>query len=166
VGGEPSCAVHVLDWLSRPLNVEHLARILSRPIIRNAHVRPRVLHVEPDRDVLKLVQTALGPIAELTSVDSPDAARDALAAESFDLAVIGVPLSDEKGIDLLLSDLRDKAGIPIPVIVFSEEKTAEVATKIFAALTKSRVPIDKLVATLRHIVARQKLQAPLMKEVA
>jgi PAS domain S-box-containing protein len=164
--GEPSCAVHVLDWLSKPLNVEHLARILSRPIIRNAHVRPRVLHVEPDRDVLKLVQTALGPIAELTSVDSPDAARDALAAESFDLAVIGVPLSDEKGIDLLLSDLRDKAGIPIPVIVFSGEKTAEVATKIFAALTKSRVPIDKLVATLRHIVARQKLQAPLMKEVA
>jgi PAS domain S-box-containing protein len=159
-----SSALNVLDWLEKPVDTERLLHVLSRPIVRDSFVRPRILHVDDDRDVLRLVAQALSSTAEIVSVESIDEARHVLDANHFDLAVLDVGLAEGFGLDLL-PDLCGSNGQPIPVVVFSAQDSPEVAARVLAVLTKSRASIDGLVATLRRLVAGRVAQET-EKEVA
>ncbi len=162
---EPASTLNILDWLSKPVDVRQLTDILNRPIVREAHPRPRVLHVDDDNDVLELVANALRATADVISVDSLMKARGALAESNFDLAVIDLALAEGFGLDLL-PYLHDAEGQPIPVVVFSAQDTPEITARVFAALTKSRASIGSLVAILRRIVMSKRAPAPMIKEVA
>lgn len=160
-----SSTLNVLDWLAKPVSTERLLAVLNRPIVRGAFVRPRILHVDDDRDVLKLVAQALSAIADVVSVESIDEARHTLDMQRFDLAVLDVGLAEGFGLDLL-PDLYGSDGQPIPVVVFSAQDSPEVAARVLAVLSKSRASIDSLVATLRRLVTGRTLQAHDVKEVA
>jgi PAS domain S-box-containing protein len=160
-----SSALNVLDWLEKPVDTERLLRVLERPIVRDCFVRPRILHVDNDVDVLRLVAQALAHSADVVSVSSIDAARHALATQQFDLAVLDVVLAEGFGLDLL-PELCGRDGQPIPVVVFSAQDSPEVAARVVAVLSKSRAPFDGLIATLRRLVAGQNLQCPEAREVA
>jgi PAS domain S-box-containing protein len=146
-----SASLNVLDWLAKPVDVERLLGVLNRPIVRESYVRPRILHVDDDRDVLKLVAHALAFSADVVSVESIEEARRVLGAEHFDLAVLDVGLAEGLGLDLL-PELCGADGEPIPVVVFSAQDSPEVAARVLAVLSKSRASIDGLVATLRRLV--------------
>ena len=158
-----SSTLNVLDWLEKPVDTERLLHVLNRPIVRDNYVRPRILHLDDDRDVLRLVAQALGSTAEVVSVESIDEARHVLDTHHFDLAVLDVGLAEGFGLDLL-PDLCGADGRPIPVVVFSAQDTPEVAARVLAVLSKSRASIDSLVTTLRRLVAGQVSQS--IKEVA
>jgi DNA-binding response OmpR family regulator/nitrogen-specific signal transduction histidine kinase len=160
-----SSTLNVLDWLAKPVDTERLLRVLNRPIVRDSYVRPRILHVDDDRDVLKLVAQALGSTADVVSVESIDEARHVLDSGRFDLAVLDVGLAEGFGLDLL-PDLCGGDGQPIPVVVFSAQDTPEVAARVLAVLSKSRASIDNLVTTLRRLVAGRAALAADTKEVA
>jgi PAS domain S-box-containing protein len=163
---ERGSTFNALDWLRKPLDIERLTRILNRPIIRDEHPRPRILHFDGDRDVLRLVADALKASAEVFSADTIDMARHALAEHVFDHAVVEVNLAGgEFGIDLL-ADLRDKNGHPIPAIMYSDSDRPEIAAGVIAALAKSPTSIQALVAILRRLVAGRLVRAPKIKEVA
>jgi DNA-binding response OmpR family regulator len=115
-------------------------------------VRPRILHVDDDRDVLRLVAQALSSTAEIVSAESIDEARHVLDTHHFDLAVLDVGLAEGFGLDLL-PDLCGADGQPIPVVVFSAQDSPDVAARVLAVLSKSRASIDGLVATLRRLIA-------------
>jgi PAS domain S-box-containing protein len=159
-----SSTLNVLDWLAKPVDVGRLLHVINRPIVRDACVRPRILHVDDDRDVLKLVAQALSFTADVVSVESIDEARHMLEKHHFDLAVLDVALAEGFGLDLL-PDLCGADGEPTPVVVFSAQDSPEVAARVLAVLTKSRASIDSLVATLRRLVAGQIPQSNI-KEVA
>lgn len=159
-----SSTLNVLDWLEKPVDTERLVHVLSRPIVRDNYVRPRILHLDDDRDVLRLVAQALASTAEVVSVESIDEARHVLDTNHFDLAVLDVGLAEGFGLDLL-PDLCGADGRPIPVVVFSAQDSPEVAARVLAVLSKSRASIDSLVATLRRLVAGQAVQER-VKEVA
>jgi signal transduction histidine kinase/DNA-binding response OmpR family regulator len=145
----PSTLLNILDWLDTPIDVARLVRVLDRPIVRRGNARPRILHVDSDRDALRAVAKALGANAEVMSVDSIDKARRALAGNRFDVAVLDVALAAGSGFELL-HELRDSEGDAIPLVVFSPQDANPVsAVQVRAALIKSRTSIDKLVATLR-----------------
>ena len=158
-----SSTLNVLDWLEKPVDTERLLHVLNRPIVRDNYVRPRILHLDDDRDVLRLVAQALGSTAEVVSVESIDEARHVLDTRHFDLAVLDVGLAEGFGLDLL-PDLCGSDGRPIPVVVFSAQDTPEVAARVLAVLSKSRASIDSLVTTLRRLVAGRVSQS--VKEVA
>ena len=160
-----SSTLNVLDWLEKPVDTERLVNVLSRPIVRDNYVRPRILHLDDDRDVLRLVAQALGSSAEVVSVESIDEARHVLDTHRFDLAVLDVGLAEGFGLDLL-PDLCGADGRPIPVVVFSAQDTPEVAARVLAVLSKSRASIDNLVTTLRRLVAGQVSQSGSIREVA
>ena len=162
---EPATALNVLDWLPKPVDVQRLTGILSRPVVRGAHPRPRVLHVGNDNDVLALVANALRATADVVSANSLTSARIALAESNFDMAAIDLTLAEGYGLDLL-PELRDAEGQPLPVVVFSAQDTPETSARLFAALSKSRASIGGLVAILRHIVTSARLLSPRVKEVA
>lgn len=148
-----SSILDVLDWIQKPVDIDRLARLLDRPVVRNAS-RPRILHVD-DPDELHVVRRALSAAADWVSVGSIDAARRALATDRFDLVVVDIALAGGSGLDLL-PDLRDSEGRAIPVIVLSEPgANPTCAAQVQAALTKSHASIDQLVATLRRPVERK-----------
>jgi DNA-binding response OmpR family regulator/nitrogen-specific signal transduction histidine kinase len=158
--------LNVLDWLAKPIDIDRLVRVLDRPIARlTSHGRPRILHVDADREVLRLVTEALGSSADVVSVESVSAARAVLRNDRFDLAVVDVALAEGFGLDLLL-DLYDAEGHALPVVVFSAQDTPEVAARVLAVLNRSRASIDSLVATLRRLVNGPTLKRTLTKEVA
>jgi PAS domain S-box-containing protein len=149
----PATLLNILDWLDKPIDVARLVRVLDRPIARNGNARPRILHLDSDPEMLRVVAKELGAKAEVMSVESVDEARRALAANRFDVAVLDVALAAGSGFELLHA-LRDSEGDAIPLVVFSpQDENPAFAVQVRAALTKSRTSIDKLIATLRKRLA-------------
>jgi len=105
-----------------------------------------------------MIARALGEIADVVTVNSIEAARRALMASDFDLAVLDLALATEAGPDLL-PELRDSKGNVIPVVVFAAAgaNSADKAQKR-AALTESLTSIERLVATVRErLASRQRV---------
>ena len=110
--------------------------------------------------MLHVVAETLRRDAEVVSASSMGAARRALAAGHFDLAVLDLSLADGFGLDLL-SELYDRDCKPIPVVVFSaQDANPLIAARVAAVLTKSRTSIDRLVEILRGIVMDRTPPAP------
>lgn len=145
-------ALYIVDWLQKPLPLDRLIAAVRTALDGGQRSgTPRVLHVDDDRDVLRLVATALEGQAEVDSVESVKEARDALASRAFDLTILDLGLADGSGLDLL-PDLNRPDQPPVPVIIFSaQDADPEVAASVQAYLTKSRTPIDRLVATVHHL---------------
>lgn len=152
-GDQPSTLLNILDWLDTPIDVSRLVHVLDRPIVRSRSPRPRVLHFDFDKDILRAVATALDAHAEVMSVNSIVKARRALADSRFDVAVLDVALAEGSGFELL-HELRDAEGDEIPLVVFSPQDANPIfAVQVRSALIKSRTSIDTLVATLHKRLA-------------
>jgi signal transduction histidine kinase len=144
-----SSKLNILDWLNKPVDIDRLMRMLAKSVAQDANRRPRILHVDEDNAVAR----ALNEIADVVTVNSIAAARRALKAGDFDLAVLDMALAKGAGPDLL-PELRDSRGNVIPVVVFSA-KGANLAADAQerATLAKSHSSIDSLVATVRDRLA-------------
>jgi signal transduction histidine kinase len=139
-----SSKLNVLDWLSKPVDFDQLMRVLLKPIGGDANRRPRILHGHEDN----IVARALNEIADVVTVNSIEAAKRALKASDFDLAVLDVALAKGVGQDLLpeLCDFRGKA---IPVVVFSAKgPKVALSPQDPDAPAESRSSIDSLIATV------------------
>jgi PAS domain S-box-containing protein len=148
-----SSRLNVLDWLIKPIDFEHLARILKSAIASQPRERPRVLHVDDDHDVLALVTHALRTTADVVSADSVESARRAVAANRIDLAVLDVRLGADSGLDLL-PDLSDSLGNAIPVIIFSAHGAGfPCGEQVEVAFSKSSSSLESLVAMVRDRLA-------------
>jgi DNA-binding response OmpR family regulator len=144
-----SSRLNVLDWLIKPVDFEHLARILKSAIASQPCERPRVLHVDDDYDVLALVTHALRATADVVSADSIESARRALDTDRIDLVVLDIMLGADSGLDLL-PDLRDSFGNAIPVIIFSARGAGfPCDDQIEVAFAKSSSSLNSLVAAVR-----------------
>jgi DNA-binding response OmpR family regulator len=155
-----SSTLNVLAWLNKPVDLGRLVNVISRAVAAGNGGRPRILHVDDDRDVLHVVAETLRADADIVSVSSIEEARHALAAGDFDLALLDLALADGFGLDLL-SELYDRDGYAIPVVVFSaQDANPVVAARVEAMLTKSRTSIERLVGILRRIVADKGVSPP------
>jgi signal transduction histidine kinase len=144
-----SSKLNVLDWLSKPVDLDRLVRLLAKPVVHEASRRPRILHVDKDNTVAR----ALGEFGDVVTVCSIEEAKRALKTGDFDLAVFDVALAEGASPDLL-PELRDSKGNVIPVVVFSADVANLAAdAQVQAALAKSHASIDSLVATVRDRLA-------------
>ena len=143
-------ALPIIDWLQKPLPTDQMLDAVKHTLFGGQRDgKPRILHVDDDPDVLRLIATALEDQVELTSVATLREARAALGRQPFDLAILDLGLTDGPG-SLLLPDL--KAAGQIPVIIFSaQDADNEAAASVQAFLTKSRTSIDHLVATVERL---------------
>jgi CheY-like chemotaxis protein len=114
---DESGQLNVTECVQRPVDVDRLAQILDRAIVRDSNGRAWILHVDDDQDVLEMVAETPNSTAGVVSVSSIEDARYALLLHHFHLVILDVSLGDASGLDLL-PDLRRK-GSPIPVIIFS-----------------------------------------------
>jgi len=147
-----SANLNVLDWLSKPVDLDRLTRALVKAVGHDPNRRPRILHVDDDN----VVARALSEIADVVTVNSIEEARRALETSDFDLAVLDIALARGDS-PAPLPELRDSKGNVIPVVVFSAQEANLVDDAQDAALANSS--IDSLVATVRYRLASRRALA-------
>ena len=149
-------AVWVLDWIDKPIDETQLLEAVNLAVSQRDYDRPRILHVENDEDLHYVVMTLLYDIADLTLARTLTDAREKLEHETFDLILLDLGLPDGSGLELL-SNLRQNAAHPTPVIVFSAQDSLQnIAHDITAALVKSRTSSEELVNTIMGVIQNQR----------
>ena len=144
----------LLDWLHKPGEVDLIQRRIDTVMLAKDGSRPRVLHIDDDPDILRVVATALEGRAIVESIDNFAEARTVLASESFDLLILDLTLRDGYGPHLI--DELPSSSASIPIIVFSaEDADGRNAAAFDAFLTKSRTPIRKLVEMVEDLTERE-----------
>jgi CheY-like chemotaxis protein len=115
--------------------------------------KPRVLHVEDDLDLCRVLRTALESQADIVTAATLEEALARLQSESFSLVLLDVKLPDGDGLTLL-EKLTPEAGKTSPpvVILSATEVSLEIQRRVAAALVKSRVSEASIVATILSVV--------------
>lgn len=146
-----SDAFCVIDWINKPIDRQQLEAALQQAIAQAAGTRPKVLHVEDDLDIYRVVHAIVGEIADMENAPTLAAARQMLKDGQYDLAILDITLPDGSGMELL-PDLN-RAIPPIPVMVFSaQEISMEAIRQVGVALVKSRTDNAQLLATIKRMV--------------
>ncbi|MBL0933786.1 MAG: response regulator [Rhizobiaceae bacterium] len=142
-------AVGIIDWLAKPVDPERLHASVQKIVAAPSHHRPRILHVEDDRDVLEVMAAGLGSDVVMTFAHNLAEARAQLAAQSFELVILDIGLPDGSGLDLL-GELDDAT----PVIIFSaSDLDGVLARKVKSVMTKTKRSEIDVARSVRAILA-------------
>ncbi|UZQ55576.1 PAS domain S-box protein [Trichothermofontia sichuanensis B231] len=165
----------VMEWLEKPIDHHQLLSVVQQAVSQSPALRPRILHVEDDPDILQVTAVILRDLAEVVAAPSLAIARQQLQTQVFDLILLDWTLPDGSGLDLL-SDLRHLATLPttgrktatplkdptrgavppLPVVIFSaQDLDAEAAHQVAATLVKSRTSNQELLQTIQRLVEHE-----------
>ncbi len=155
-------ALGVADWLDKPIDATRLAASVRRAARHgkdSATGRPRILHIEDDPDVARVVREILHSIADVEHAASLSQAREKLQHEDYDVIVLDLSLPDGLGWELM--PLLQNRTTPPPVVVFSaSEIGAEALRDVAASLVKSRTSNGELLNTITSLLNRERDVSP------
>jgi PAS domain S-box-containing protein len=141
-------AVGVIDWLVKPIDEDRLMQSLERAARAPLGGLARILHVEDDPDLQRVVAAIVDGDARIERALNLAEARERLAGERFDLVILDLALPDGSGLELLpaLGSLDP----PTPVLIFSaHEVDKAVAGRVAAVLVKSQTSNRELLERIR-----------------
>ncbi len=145
-------ALAVVDWLEKPVDEQRLAAALKRSVRGPMSRAPRILHVEDDVDLMRIVAAQFGNLAEITEARTLSTARAELATRTFDVVILDLGLPDGSGLELL--PVIQGLPRPPPVVVFSArdgEAGLDAQHAVAASLVKSRTSNERLVQIVREL---------------
>ena len=154
--GVTANALGVSDWLEKPVDAPRLLAAVRRVMQRN-NTLPRILHIEDDADIARVIATLLHDQASVTHVAGCQAALTALGQQPFDLALLDLQLPDGSG-ETVLTLLRQRAPT-LPVVLFSvNEASPALASQVAAALVKSRTDERQLMEVIAALIPARAAQ--------
>jgi len=138
----------VVDWIGKPVEGDRLH--LALDLARRRAGKPRVLHVEDDPDIVRLVEYALRDEADVIAAASLVEARRRLGGGDIDLVILDVGLVDGNGL-ALLDDVKNVKGMRSPptVLFSAQEIGPDRRDELVAVLVKSQSTIDQLAKVIR-----------------
>jgi len=141
-GDMPASVVRCLD---KPVNHQRLVEAVLLSVQQpDNHIR-RVLHIEDDADVVRLVTALLDDSWEVVQARTVAEGKELLTKQTYDLVLLDIGLPDGSGLDLL-PEIRSRN---YPVVLLSEEDSIECALFNFdAKLVKSYTSSAELLKTL------------------
>jgi DNA-binding response OmpR family regulator len=144
-------AFSVADWLTKPIDHDLLIASLKQAVKQSFGAYARVLHVEDDPDVVRVVQTIVGDLAEVVNAPTLADAHRLLGSNNYNLAILDISLPDGSGMELL--PILNRATPPIPVMVFSAHEMAlQDMQQVRSALVKSRADNEQLLTTIKKLL--------------
>jgi|GEM_PF-3232973 len=152
-GSVEGAALHIAGWLTKPYREEELIEAIREAVRKAARAPARLLHVEDDDDLTRVVRASLEPDIEVVGARTLEEARVQLAGLPFALVVIDIGLPDGSGLDLL-QDITDvQSGRSTPVLILSAHDVGhDIRKKVSAALVKSRASEAQIVEAIQtHI---------------
>jgi PAS domain S-box-containing protein len=148
-----AAALEVIDWIDKPVDQERLVHAVRRAVEHSAAIRPTLLHIDDDLDMLEVTAAALADQGRVLRATTVASGREALAAHSPDIVILDVALPDGSGLELL-PELLTADGTAIPTIIYSaSDVLPEVHGQVDAVLVKSRRSLPNLSQTIRRLLA-------------
>jgi DNA-binding response OmpR family regulator/anti-sigma regulatory factor (Ser/Thr protein kinase) len=147
-------AAGVIDWLNKPIDQQRLLQSV-RQATGQWTGRPRVLHVEDDQDIVRIVSVMLCDVADVSHAATLTEAHKRLAEEQFDLVLLDLGLPDGAGLDLL-PHLHETGPLTSVVLFSAHEVSPEQAGSVDAALVKTRTSDEKLLSTITGLINRKR----------
>ena len=137
--------LEVIDWIGKPIDENRLLGNLRQ--VPGA-ARLRVLHVEDDPDLRRVVSTIARDIADFEPAESVRDATAKLARERFDMVLLDLGLPDGSGWELL--QLINRMTPRPRVVIFSaHDADADRGQTADPFLVKSQTSEQQLVDTIR-----------------
>ena len=130
--------VSAVDWLPKPLDEKRLLSAVEQALPGAGREHPRVLHVEDDADLHRVVCAMAGARFEFEHAASLAEARSMLANVRYDLVILDLTLPDGSGWELLPL-IREQDPAPRVIVLSGTELSRAEAGKVEAALLKSHV---------------------------
>ncbi|WP_239190909.1 Tar ligand binding domain-containing protein [Candidatus Nitrotoga sp. HW29] len=144
-------AYSIIDWIPKPIDKEQMVLAIRRAVGRFSGIRPRVLHVEDDPDMFKVMHGLIGDMADLDHAGILAEAKHLLKQCRYDLVILDLTLPDGSGQELL--PLLNGATPPIPVMVFSaREVEREKIQNVASLMVKSRTSDAQLLVTIKRLI--------------
>ncbi len=142
-------AFSLVDILELPLNEDRLVQAVTAAFLTSRSRSPRVLHVEDDLDLGRMMRRLLPPSWELIQAGSLQEAFRQMERSTFELILLDLSLPDGDG-ELLLDRVGDT-----PVVIFSaKDASPALARRVHAALVKTRTSAEDLRGLLVRILRR------------
>ncbi|HSY85373.1 MAG TPA: PAS-domain containing protein [Verrucomicrobiae bacterium] len=158
--GSPSGGT--LDWVQKPIDPDGLLKAVHWAAGGRKDRKPRILHVEDDADVARVVAGIAAGVASIDQADTLEAAKRMLETADYDLVILDLDLPDGSG-----SELLPLLSSRTPAVIFAAADPPENLTRqVAASLVKTRASNQALLATIRRVLeesARHRKQ-PLIAE--
>ncbi|RUL74963.1 response regulator [Dyella choica] len=143
----------VVDWIAKPIDQGRLINAVRSGIAGSTDGKSRVLHVEDDPDIRKIVASLCADIADFNSAATFQEATVLLSTSQYDLVVLDLSLPDRTGWDLI--PYIEQLVPPPPVLVFSaNELSVDESGRVAAAMVKSHVTNPQLLDAIQSLTRR------------
>lgn len=119
------------------------------PAAARSSSKPRILHVEDDRDFSEVLTASLGDAVEVFLATSLKEAQRLISSHDFDLFIIDWELPDGHG-STLLEDISRLHG-DAPVIALSGHEDVAPDIRVLKSITKSTVGMHEIVASVSEL---------------
>jgi CheY-like chemotaxis protein len=137
-----------VDWLQKPIDRARLSRSLQKALLRNS--RPRILHVESDRDTIGIIEPLIEEIGEYVLASTLNEAEARLASEKFDLVLLNITFPEGNALELV-TELQGQC----PVVLFTgQDVDIDLKGKFAAMLHKSSVSKKHILETIKQNIKR------------
>jgi PAS domain S-box-containing protein len=151
-------ALNVADWLVKPFEQDRIIGAV-RAALSSAGKKPLIMHVEDDKDLSLVIKEALRGKAEVVAAHTVQDAERELHMREFDLVILDIGMPDGCGLDLL--ELLPRIGRSPPVLILSaSEASADVQSRVSAALVKSQISEEKVIETILSLVQPKSTAEP------
>ena len=138
-------------WLQKPIDEHRLVHCLRALRREPGSSSARVLHVEDDPGLRKVVDHLLHHDAEVVGAATLARARALLDSRDFDVVVLDLGLPDGDGVQLL--DLLHRRHAGLPVVIFTGQEPPEaVRARAWSTLVKSRHSEERLAEVVSRLI--------------
>ena len=143
-------SLHIVDWLDKPIDPKRLLSSLHQAL-RGLEAKPRVLHVEDDTDLRRVIAEQGRELADFIPANSLAEAREHLVRGDLDLVLLDLGLPDGDGLELLADIHQLYPGLPV-VVLSSSELSSDQLQLVQAALAKSRTDTQHFLDILARLL--------------
>jgi PAS domain S-box-containing protein len=152
-------ALTISDWLGKPIDENRLILAVRHAIEGAEKERPRILHVEDDLDIQRIIAAIGGDFATFEFAATLEEARARLLIWKFDIVLLDLHLPDGSGWKLV-AEVEAQDPPPAIVVFSASDVTAAESARVAAVLIKSETSNEELLATLRRVLESRTMPAP------
>jgi PAS domain S-box-containing protein len=140
-----------VQWLSKPVDGPQLGGLVAGLVAGTRTARPRLLHVEDDVVLGRVLREVLAGQADVDQVCSLDDARARVALERFDAVVLDLQLSDGSGWELL-AEIRARQPEANVIVLSGKDIGLEETKRLMPALLHTRMTPRRVADTLHRSI--------------
>lgn len=143
----------IVEWLNKPIDAAKLQQVLERFKPHLTVQKKKILHVEDDVDLCRIVAIVLEDLADIDFAHTLAEAKEKIILKNYDLILLDLNLPDGSGLAILrdLPQLRNN----IPIVIFAAadiQETIDDTGHVRSTLIKSKTTNETLRREIKNLI--------------